>query len=125
MNQPGQVIAAALGADATVTQLAGDRIFPNVLREGATLPAVVYTAVSQVPQNSMTGTPDGALFQSRMQVDCYARTYAVVQQLAAAVYAVLGALSTAQAQGVLEAQRDLYENESQLHRVSMDFSIWS
>lgn len=123
MATVGVVIAQALTAPAVVA-IAGDRVFPNVLIEGVALPAVVYQVVSQIPQSSFDGSFDTRLFQSRVQIDCYARRYLDAQNLAAAVGAAIEALSSSSAAAWMEAQRDLFDNETQYHRVSMDFSVW-
>ena len=127
-----ETIRAKLLADAAVTSLVGNRIYSNVMLEGSALPAIVCTVVSDVPENSFTGVAATRLKNVRVQVDCYARpapsgvagAYITVHQLAEAVDAVLAGLQLPELSGLLEVTRDLFDNETGYHRVSMDFTFW-
>lgn len=131
MPTVGEQVVAKLAADATVAGLVAGRVYPNTMPEGATLPAIVYQVVSDVPQNSFDGTTSTRLKQARLQVDCYARPssaggggYLQAHAVADAVEAVIGNLSDPAFNATLELSRDLYDNATEYHRVSMDFSVW-
>ncbi len=82
-----QHIYATLSVDETVTALVSDRIYPQRRAEGATIPCVVYSVISVQPARQFAGP-----WQSeweRVQVDCYAPTYAAAATLASTVDAVL------------------------------------
>lgn len=121
---PGEAVKLVLAADSRVTDRVAQRIFPVRIPEGVvTWPVVVYTVISQVPQDTFES--DGGVFtESRVQIDCYARQYLDSDLLAEAVEDVLLELDS-QAMRVLKLdRRDLFESEALLHRASLDFSVW-
>lgn len=117
----GADLFSILAGNAGVATLAGDRIFPGVMPQGSGLPAVVYTAVDDVPENTLE---DFTLSNARVQVDCYAKGYVAAQTLAKAIVDVLSGYRVGGMSLLLLAKRDGYEDETQYHRVSMDFSMW-
>ncbi len=119
----GEAIYAELVADAGVTSLVAKRIFPGQVPEGSAMPAVCYSVISDLPQDSLEGGID-RLKNARLQVDCYAKTYLEAHAVAASVAAVIAALSRPDLSCVEEIARDLYDNTAELHRVSTDFGIW-
>lgn len=119
-----EAVRAELAADAAVTALVGERIYPQVAPQGAAPPYVVMTVVSDVPSNTFDGSPATRLVQSRIQVDCYARMYREARAVADAVDGVLGALSRPDLIAQREMTQESYENDAELHRVSMDFLVW-
>ena len=119
-----EAIRAELEANTAVLALVGTRIYPQAMPQGVTLPAVVITVVSEVPENSLTGTASTRLVQARAQVDCYAAKYLDAHQVAAAVDEVLANLMRSDLSAERMDSRDLYDDEAGLHRVSADYSIW-
>jgi len=120
-------VRARLVGDNTILELLGvtnTRIYPQVAPQGTTAPYAVLTVVSDVPENSFTSEVDELLRNARLQVDCYAATYLGAHQVARAVDVVVAGLSGSDLSAVRESSRDLYDDEAQLHRVSMDFSVW-
>lgn len=130
MATVGEQLVAALTADATVSSLVASRIYPVTLPEGVTLPAITYQVVSDVPQNSTDGTTSTRLKQARVQIDCYARAgasgggYLGAHAVADAVENVVGNLTAPGFNGILDRTDDLFDNETEYFRVSMDFFIW-
>lgn len=123
----GALVFARLIAAGGVTALVGaspSRIYPGLMPQAAATPACVYSVVSEQNQNSLAGWTSG-LKNSRFQLDCYARTYAEADTLAAAVAAVLDSVATKTFSSLQVSRRDLYEDDTELHRVSLEFSIWS
>jgi hypothetical protein len=129
----GERLVLALRTDPLVASLVGDRIFPNELPAQTQLPAIVYSVVSDVPENSFDGTPATRLCYCRVQVDSYARpapqgrpgAYATAQRVARAVDDVLGNLQQpGDVAGLREASRDLFDSVTGYHRVSSDFALW-
>lgn len=119
----GSRLFSLLSGTSAITSLVGTRIYPQVIPQGSAMPAVAYSVVDEVPENSLTGWSSG-LSNARVQVDAYAPTYVSAQALADAI---AGALATYQTSGLsvlLESKRDGYEDETSLHRVSLDFSMW-
>lgn len=64
-----EALAELLMADPAVSALVGDRIFPRLLPDGATFPAIVITKVSG--GGTYTNGGDTGLETARVQIDCY------------------------------------------------------
>jgi hypothetical protein len=118
-----ELLRAQLVADAAVTNLVGQRIYPQVAPQGAAAPFVVLTVVSDVPASTFTGAPADLLRSARVQVDSYATKYLDAHQVADAVDLVVAALSRPDLSAIRENSRDLYDDEAQLHRVSSDYAV--
>lgn len=117
-------------ADATVSALVGTRVYPNELPQNVDLPAAVISVVSDVPEHSFTNSMATTLRSVRVQIDCYARTsasggaYERAHALAEAMINAVGTLSSPDFSSNLETSRDIYDNVSQFHRVSIDLTVW-
>lgn len=130
----GASIRALLIADGATAALVGTRIYPNELPQKVQLPAIVYTLISDVPEASFDGDTSTTLKAARLQIDCYARAdgsgsaprgaYEKAHAVAACVERVVGNLAEHDLSANYESARDLYDNVSQYHRVSMDFTVW-
>lgn len=118
-----ETIRARLAADATVEELVEDRIYPQVLPQGSTMPAIALTVIDEMPINALTGDPATRLKRARVQVDCYAETYLKAHDVAMAVDNVISALSDPDLSAYRESSEDLYDDETQLYRVSSDFLV--
>lgn len=127
----GETVRTVLMGDAAVVALIGTRLYPNKLPQGAAMPAAVYNVISSVPENSFTGQVATTLKSSRVQIDCYARAdakgggYAQAHAVAKRIGEVLGDVAEADVAGVLELERDTFDDVTQFHGVSMDFTIWT
>jgi hypothetical protein len=136
MTAPTYGIGAALRAlildSSAVAAIAGTRVFPGVIPQRSTFPAVAYSQIT-AQRTSVMGSDTGTV-RATWQVDCYAITYADARRLASEVRKSLErkagsfgssviAARTIQAIFV-EADTDLFEDETQLHRVSTDYVIW-
>lgn len=118
-----ETIRTELAAAPGVTDLVGTRMYPNLMPQGVALPAIVYSVISDTPENTFTGTSADRLNSTRVQIDCYAVKYLDAHAVAEAVDLVVSNLSRHDLTGAREGKRDLYDDESQLHRVSLDFVI--
>lgn len=76
-------ITAWLGSDADVQTLCGNRVYPLEMPQGAGLPAVTYSRVSQQATRSLTGL--SGLSRARLTVDCWAQGYSEAKALAEAI----------------------------------------
>ena len=119
----GELIQAAITGDATVTALIASRIFPNRRPQTAALPLAVYSIISDVPFNALTGSADSRLSRARLQIDVYAKTYREAHQIAAAVDDVVANLGSPDISADRDTTRDFFDNETQLHRVSTDYIV--
>jgi hypothetical protein len=127
----GELIFAELEADRAVVALVADRIFPDELPQKTPLPAIVYQVITDVPENTFTGSADTRRRQARLQIDCYARTeqgkagrYRIAHQVATAVENVIANLADPDLSASLEDSRDLFDNATGYARVSMDFWVF-
>lgn len=69
-----------LSDDACVIEAAGSRIYPMVVPQGASLPAITYQILSTVGISVMAGPTN--LKERRLQINCWAETYAAAEALA-------------------------------------------
>jgi len=119
-----EAFRALLLGDPSVVAAAGGRVNWGEHPQGAGATYVVLTVISDAEAHTMRG-PCG-LSQGRVQVDCYAPTYAAAKGLSRAVRAALDGHSDADFGGVfLAGTRDSREggtNEADRpYRVSLDF----
>ena len=119
-----QALVTALRNDPAVAAFVLDRIYPLVMPDSPTVPAIVYALISNRPQNSLEGWTSDQM-QAIVQLDCYSKLYSDAQALADAVQNLLATPNVVPGiKGWLRDRRDDYEDEPRFHRVSMDFAIW-
>lgn len=118
-----EAFRALLLGSASVTALVGQRVGWGSHPQGQPYPAVVLHVISDAEGHVLTGSPTG-LSLGRVQVDCYAATYAAAKGLARAVRALLDGHRGGSFDGILLAgTRDGREDAGPepLFRVSLDF----
>lgn len=93
MADPGKSIRTYLQTKSTVTDLTSTRMFPDHLPQNTTLPAMTYAVVSTNGPQHMTASAGYSDF--RVQLDCYADTYAAAQNLAEQIRLVMHGYSGA------------------------------
>ena len=81
-------IYSVLTADAGVTSIAAQRIYPDALPETTAYPALVFS-VDRAPIYTISGHNCGA--DATAEIECWGRTRSEVNGLAAAVEAALAA----------------------------------
>lgn len=108
-------------ADADVIDLIGSRVHPMRMPQRGSLPAVVYQRVSMTPVNSIAG--DSGLDNVRLQVTCWARTYAQAVDLAAKVRSAI--TSSANLKALTETELDTEDAETRSYGVITDYHIWT
>jgi hypothetical protein len=119
---------AALAADGTVAGLVGTRIYPGIMPQGVTYPAISYQRISTVRTNMLSGVDD--FTQVRIQIDCWDDGYSDVKTLANAVVSAIDGATALDTQAIqhchLESMMDLpqVDGDRVEHRVSMDFIIY-
>lgn len=118
-------LRARLIADGGVAALISARVYPLILPQAPTYPALTYQRISGPRLHHLTGSSGRGV--ARIQTDSWAETYAAAQALAAAVRAALdgfdGLLSTLRAVVRLENERDLYEGTPEIYRVTQDWRV--
>lgn len=123
----GGALVALLEGDFHVAGLIGDRIYPQVLPQDPTLPAVTYRRISAIRVRSQDG-PSGVA-RPRYQLDAWSRSYAEADAVAAAVRTRLdgyrGDIGGETIQGAFaDVDRDLYDEALRLHGRSADYLVW-
>ena len=120
MNAEGAIRAAIL-ASAPVAAMVGTRVYPMMLPQGPTLPAIVYQRISTVPDMLVEGPGFAPI---RMQLSMWATTFDGARTLADAVVTALhgyhgGELRLSRLINLL----DDYEPDTKLFRVIADFRV--
>lgn len=116
-----------LSNDADVSPLVGSRVYPMKLPQGWTLPAITYQRISGERAHCLGG-PSGRA-RPRFQIDCWDDDYEDVKDLANKVRLCMdgfkGDINTESDVGgiILEADRDIWEEDIKIYRVTMDFII--
>ena len=121
-------LRAFLLTDADVSAaVGGSRIYPVVLQQGQREPSLVFNRISGQGDHHMQG-PSG-LTRPRFQIDAYAPSHDDAAELADLVKLALdgysGLMGSVNVQGVFfETEREDYQSDVGLHRVSRDYLIW-
>jgi hypothetical protein len=120
MNAEGAIRAAIL-ASAPVTALVGTRVYPMMLPQAPTFPAIVYQRISTVPDMLVEGPGFAPI---RIQLSMWASTFDGARTLADAVVTALhgyhgGELRLSRLINLL----DDYEPDTKLFRVIADFRV--
>lgn len=76
-----------LDADAGLAALVGERIYPDVIPQDQPLPAVAFARTQTEPIATIHGTVPASFVG--MQIQCWAATRAIAEQVADAVVAAL------------------------------------
>ena len=79
---------------------------------------IVYRLLHGDRGATLKGVTD--LRQARMEINCYSPQYALVKELAEAAQAAIEDAFDCMFNG----DQDFYENDTALHRVMLDYSIW-
>lgn len=116
----GIKLYSALAADAGVSALVSDRIYPVLLPQTPTYPAISTQLISNSPQQGST-----TVREARYQVNCWAVTYPAAKSLATAVKAALEeytATATAPRikMSLVVNERDDYDSETGVYRVIVE-----
>ena len=120
MNAEGAIRAAIL-ASAPVAAMVGTRVYPMMLPQAPTFPAIVYQRISTVPDMLVDGPGFAPI---RMQLSMWATTFDGARTLADAVVTALhgyhgGELRLSRLINLL----DDYEPDTKLFRVIADFRV--
>jgi hypothetical protein len=76
-------------ADASLTAIVSNRVYPQSVPQGAAMPAITVNTISGAPLYADEG--EVGLDQNRVQISCYGDTYAVAKSVADAVRSRLSA----------------------------------
>ncbi len=121
-----QAVYDILRNDALVEAIAGDRIYPLLMPQNATYPAITYQRISTDRARSLSGRDYEK--RVRLQVDVWSKTFGEAKSLSTAVAAALddyaGVLAGLQIGACsLVDERDEFESKADYFRSSLDFLI--
>ena len=114
-------IFSLLTTSTTITTLMGNRIYPVRAPQNVASPYAVYQRISGGQQSGLSGYL--TLENPRIQIDVYSTSYSQVKTLAGAIHTQMNT-STAFSNTMI-GDTDLYEDELNEYRISMDFSCWN
>ena len=103
----------ALTGDGTISGQVGTRVYPAISPPAVTYPLIVYSTISAVPNGS------NGCVRTRIQLDVYAATYAVVKTIRGGVQA----LADATKNWTYVEGPDDYEDEEEVFRQVIDLII--
>ena len=106
---------STLTNDAGVSALVSNRVYPAPAPEGVTFPYCTYQLISGERVTTLPGVGDAK--RKRMQVSCHGATYSSAKAVADAVY------SAFEGDGYLESEFDLYDSQTQVHTIAVDWSF--
>lgn len=125
----GPLVRTLLLSDAAIAALVGTRVYPTILPQASTFPAITYQRISRIPVADHLSDV-GALARPRVQVDSWAGTRDGAEALGEAVRRKLNGYRgpVAGSEDVqmiqLDAVRDLYDDDVKLHRHSADYFVF-
>ena len=118
-------IVTRLNADGAVSGEVGTRIYPDIVPQDPTYPAITYSRVSGVRLHNLAGTAGRAT--PRITINSWATTAAGRQTLADAVRASLdgfnGVLTTIKATIKIDTDHARYENDTKIYRMIADYFV--
>ena len=111
----------ALTGHAGLSALVGTRVFPVILPQNVTLPAVRYQRITGGQVTAHSGYT--GLENPRYQIDAWANTFDAARAIAKQIRLAMTSATTFTA--IVLTDFDDYEPEKNLFRISLDFSVWS
>lgn len=120
-------VGAAIYARLNASTAAGSRIYPLMLPQNPTYPAVTFQQISAIATHAMG--QDGPITRIRMQVNSWGSTYATARSLAGEVEALLKRFRGTAAGIVildvlLDNELETFESDTQTRRVVQDYSVF-
>lgn len=132
MSDIGKDIRTYLQTQSDVTAIIGTRMFPRVLPQGESLPAIVFSLVTSTSEHKITGASSGV--RAIVQLDCYAETHIAANDLSEKVRLALHgysgtAGSSTIGSSLLENKREMFDaptdgSDVPAYRVMMEWEIW-
>jgi len=131
MSDIGKDLRTYLQTKSTVTDLIGTRMFPRMLPQGESLPAIIFSVIGSTTENKITGASGGV--RVVIQLDCYAETHIQANDLAEQVRLVLHGYTGAAGDStighaLLDNKREMFDaptdaSDVPSYRVMMEWEI--
>jgi hypothetical protein len=118
-----QALYSRLSTSNVVTDLVGTRIYPMESKQADIAPYITYERVGAGTLHTMRGALDEGL--PRLQVNCWADTYASAKSVARAVRTALNGYDIGSVAMRFLDDRDLMNPDSLRKGVAQDYSIWT
>lgn len=113
-----------LVADAGISAIVGARVYPTVLPQNVTLPAIVYFRVGGRTEHKGIVKMTGNTRNFTVQVQAVGRNYDEADAVEVAVYAALdNEFATLKCRPLGETQ-DLYDEATKQYITASDYSCW-
>lgn len=122
-----------LSGKAAISALVSTRVYPMLVPQGATYPAISYQKISGNHVRALSGSTAG-LANPRIQINCWARTYSAAKSLAEQVRLAMDGYAGSMGSESVNAcflmdERDQFEpspgNEAdRLYCTQLDFEVW-
>jgi len=116
-----QKIYTVLTTSTGISALVGSRIYPIVLPQNPTYPAITYQRVGGRRFNSLNGYSE--LENPIIQIDVWGGTHAAVIDLGDRIITALHGSTVLKATAP-NSPLDIYEDEISVYRRSIDISVW-
>ena len=115
-----EAIFAHLSTSTAVTGHTGARIYPVVLPQDPTLPALTFTRVATMPENTLSGYANYE--NALVEIDCWSSALKSSKLLADQVRKVMDGATGYDA--LLTGETVIYEPEVDIYRITQDYSCW-
>jgi hypothetical protein len=125
MSNIEELIYTAVTGNAGIAALVSTRVYPMMLPQEPTLPAITYQRISTPRVTAHDGGT--GLEYPRFQFDVYAATYAGARALAKLLVALFNAKKSAVTTGTVtfvESDRDNYDPDTGVFRRMVDVVLW-
>lgn len=116
-------LKAHLQGASAISDIVGDRIFPLIVAQGESRPAVSYQVISIDQVSSLAGRAD-TLRNIRVQIDLWSASHSTLLQLDAAVRARMDTAASTFRAVLAVGGLDDYEPQTKLYRRVLEFSCW-
>lgn len=113
-------IYSALSGNATVAVKVGSRIYPVVMPQDPTLPAITYQRIASEPVNTLEGY--AGLENVHISVMSWATGYLTAKELAEDVHVALNGATAFKA--LLVSDLDGFDPDVNLYVAAQDYSCW-
>lgn len=125
--ETGSTLHAFLTSNPAIAAVVGSRVYPVQLPQKPTLPAVRYNTISGLRTQSQPGVQ--GLRRPRVQIDCYAETYAAAVNLRELVAARLNSYRGPAGVGTMQGaflvnEYERFDDQSKAFIVSADYYLW-
>ena len=121
-------ISSHLLADAGIAAMVSDRVYPNIVKQGDDVPAIMFRFIS-APRDQVHGDETGAFVKARVEFNVYGNSFSETARLAKLVLDLLDSFrGTLGAKGkqtavdaiFLDGPRDSYDDDLGRHKRQFD-----